>query len=119
MYKPLKSAPASPRASSINVVGGLWLSVGEVAFLGEGRIGLLEQIGERGSITQASKAAGISYNAAWDAVDAMNNLAPAPVVATATGGRGGGGARLTDEGRRLTAAYRAIAAEYRRFSVAA
>lgn len=103
------------RATAVNVGGELWLSVGEVAFLGEARIGLLEQIGERGSITQAAKAAGISYKAAWDAVDAMNNLAPTPVVATATGGRGGGGARLTDEGRRLIAAYRTISAEYRHF----
>ncbi len=115
MDKPLTSDAAPSRATSVNVGGELWLSVGEVAFLGEGRIGLLEQIGERGSITQAAKAAGISYKAAWDAVDAMNNLAPAPVVATATGGRGGGGARLTDEGRRLIAAYRTISAEYRRF----
>jgi len=103
------------RPTSVNVGGELWLSVGEVAFLGETRIGLLEQIGERGSITQAAKAAGISYKAAWDAVDAMNNLAPAPLVATATGGRGGGGTRLTDEGRRLIQAYRRIAGDYQRF----
>jgi molybdate transport system regulatory protein len=57
----------------------------------------------------------VSYKAAWDAVDAMNNLAPAPLVETATGGRGGGGARLTDEGRRVIAAYRRVAAEYARF----
>jgi molybdate transport system regulatory protein len=75
----------------------------------------LEQIGERGSITQAAKAVGVSYKAAWDAVDAINNVSPTPLVATATGGRGGGGARLTDEGRRLIAAYRTIAAEYRQF----
>lgn len=112
----LSKAGAEPsRATSVNVGGELWLSVGEVAFLGEARIGLLEQISERGSITQAAKAAGISYKAAWDAVDAMNNLAPTPVVATATGGRGGGGARLTNEGRRLIKAYRTISAEYRRF----
>jgi len=100
---------------SMNVGGELWLGVGEVAFLGTARIALLEQIAARGSITQAAKGAGMSYKAAWDAVDAMNNLAPAPVVETATGGRGGGGARLTDEGRRLIDAYRAVAAEYRRF----
>jgi molybdate transport system regulatory protein len=99
----------------MNVGGELWLGVGEVAFLGAARIALLEQIAARGSITQAAKGAGMSYKAAWDAVDAMNNLAPAPVVETATGGRGGGGARLTDEGRRLIDAYRAVAAEYRRF----
>lgn len=115
MDKLLKSDQTPGRPTAVNVGGELWLSVGEVAFLGEARIGLLEQIGERGSITQAAKAAGISYKAAWDAVDAMNNLAPTPVVATATGGRGGGGARLTDEGRRLIAAYRTISAEYRLF----
>lgn len=76
---------------------------------------LLEQIEARGSITAAAKAAGMSYKAAWDAVDAMNSLAPAPVVSTATGGRGGGGARLTDDGRRLVTAYRTLVAEYRRF----
>ena len=72
---------------------------------------MLEQIAERGSITQAAKALKISYKTAWDAVDALNNLAPARVVETATGGRGGGGARLTDEGRRLIDAYHTIAAE--------
>jgi molybdate transport system regulatory protein len=89
--------------------------VDEVAFLGEERIALLEQIEQRGSITQAAKAVGVSYKAAWDAVDAMNNLAPAPVVTTVTGGRGGGGTRLTDAGKRLIAAYRTVAAEYERF----
>lgn len=99
----------------LNVAGELWLSVDDVAFLGEERIALLERIGELGSITQAAKAVGVSYKAAWDAVDAINNVSPTPVVATSTGGRGGGGARLTDEGRHLIGAYRTIAGEYRRF----
>ncbi len=99
----------------LRVDGAFWLDVNDVAFLGEERIALLEQIGERGSITQAAKGVGVSYKAAWDAVDAINNASPKPLVETATGGRGGGGARLTDEGRRLIAAYRSIAGEYRRF----
>ena len=99
----------------LHVAGEFWLDVNNVAFLGEERIALLEQIGERGSITQAAKGVGVSYKAAWDAVDAINNVSPKPLVETATGGRGGGGARLTDEGRRLITAYRTIAAEYRRF----
>jgi len=99
----------------LRVDGAFWLDVNDVAFLGEERIALLEQIGERGSITQAAKGVGVSYKAAWDAVDAINNASPKPLVETATGGRGGGGARLTDEGRRLIAAYRTIAGEYRRF----
>jgi molybdate transport system regulatory protein len=109
------ATPSPPAQKPVNVTGRFWLSVDEVALLGEERIALMEQIDRRGSITQAAKAARISYKAAWDAVDAMNNLAPAPVVSTATGGRGGGGARLTEEGRRLIEAYRTIATEYERF----
>lgn len=104
-----------PPSKPVNVAGQFWLSVDEVAFLGEERIALLEQIAERGSITQAAKAVKVSYKAAWDAVDSINNLAPKPVVETSTGGRGGGGARLTEEGRWLISAYRTIAAEYQRF----
>jgi molybdate transport system regulatory protein len=109
--------PSKPKKTDrpLHVDGEFWLDVNHVAFLGEERIALLEQIGERGSITQAAKGVGVSYKAAWDAVDAINNVAPKPLVETATGGRGGGGARLTDEGRRLIAAYRTIADEYRRF----
>ena len=81
-------------------------------FLGDTRIRLLEMIDVHGSISQAAKAVPLSYKAAWDAVDAMNNLAPEPLVLRATGGRHGGGTALTDYGRRLVAFYRALEAEY-------
>lgn len=42
----------------------------------------------------------MSYRHAWELVDSMNRQADTPVVEAATGGRGGGGARLTDEGER-------------------
>ncbi|WP_295446203.1 TOBE domain-containing protein [uncultured Thiodictyon sp.] len=108
--------PNSNSASKpLHVAGQCRLDVGDSTFLGEQRIALLEQIAARGSITQAAKALKMSYKAAWDTVDAINNLAPSPLVETAAGGRGGGGTRLTDEGRRLITAYRTIAAEYQRF----
>ncbi|UQY36164.1 TOBE-like domain-containing protein [Pseudomonas fulva] len=65
------------------------------------RIALLEQIAAQGSITRAAKAAGMSYKAAWDAIDELNNLADQPLVARSVGGKGGGGARLTSTGERL------------------
>jgi molybdate transport system regulatory protein len=68
-----------------------------------------------GSITAAAKAAGLSYKAAWDAIDAMNNLAGRPLVSTTVGGKGGGGTRLTAQGRELLAAYHAVAEEQERF----
>jgi molybdate transport system regulatory protein len=82
------------------------------AFLGDTRIKLLEAIAEHGSISQAAKAVPLSYKAAWDAIDAMNNLAPEPLVLRTTGGKHGGGSELTDYGRRLIGFYRALEQEH-------
>ena len=81
-------------------------------FLGDTRIRLLEAIDQHGSISQAAKAVPISYKAAWDAVDAMNNLADQPLVVRSTGGKNGGGTQLTEYGRKTIALYRALEAEY-------
>ncbi|NTV11291.1 MAG: TOBE domain-containing protein [Zoogloea sp.] len=82
------------------------------ASLGETRIRLLEKIAETGSINQAAKGVPLSYKAAWDAIDTMNNLAPQPLVERVKGGRQGGGTALTDYGRRIVAMYRALETEY-------
>ena len=81
-------------------------------FLGDTRIRLLEAIDRLGSISQAAKAVPLSYKAAWDAIDAMNNLADHPLVVRSTGGKHGGGTSLTDYGRKIIALYRALEAEY-------
>lgn len=81
------------------------------AFLGDTRIRLLEAIAHHGSISQAAKAVPLSYKAAWDAVDIMNNLAEEPLVERSTGGRHGGGTLLTPYGKRLIAVYRALELE--------
>lgn len=73
--------------------------------VGRERIGLLEAVVEHGSITKAAKAAGFSYKTAWEAVNAINNLLPTPAFVTKTGGRAGGGAEVTEEGRRLIATF--------------
>ncbi len=93
-------------------VGKLSVETEFGAFLGDTRIRLLEAIDRYGSISQAAKAVPLSYKAAWDAVDAMNNVAEEPVVQRSTGGRHGGGTVLTDYGRRLVAMYRAVEEEY-------
>ncbi len=72
------------------------------------RIALLQHVAEQGSITRAAKAAGISYKAAWDAIDELNNLASQPLVERSTGGRGGGGARLSAEGERVLRLYQRL-----------
>jgi molybdate transport system regulatory protein len=42
----------------------------------------------------------MSYRHAWDLVDSMNRQAERTFVELATGGKGGGGARVTEEGER-------------------
>lgn len=65
------------------------------------RIEVLRQIGQTGSISQAAREAGISYKAAWQAIDTLTNLTGVSLVEKVVGGVGGGGAKLTEEGQRL------------------
>ena len=95
--------------------GALRLDLNQQRFAGHGRIDLLRQIAATGSISQAAKSLGLSYKQAWDAVDAMNNLAPEPLVRRQVGGRQGGGTALTEAGQRLIAVYAAAAREHQRF----
>jgi len=74
------------------------------------RIALLQHIAEQGSITRAAKSAGMSYKAAWDAIDELNNLAKEPLVVRSVGGRGGGGAQLSAEGLRVLKLYQRLQA---------
>ncbi|WP_027848890.1 TOBE domain-containing protein [Marinospirillum minutulum] len=82
------------------------------AALSSKRIRLLEMIGELGSIAQAAKAVPLSYKAAWDTVELLNSTAAQPLVERTSGGRQGGGTRLTEYGRRMTVMYRALEQEH-------
>ncbi|OIN16971.1 MULTISPECIES: TOBE domain-containing protein [Shewanella] len=83
----------------------LTLNNADKLFANPKRIALLKQIRITGSISQGAKQAGISYKAAWDAVNDMNLQAPQPVVSSEKGGKGGGGAKLTEFGERLLKLY--------------
>ena len=70
------------------------------------RIEILRLVGKSGSISQAAREAGVSYKAAWQAVDTLSNLAGVALLVRAVGGVGGGGARLTSAGEQLLDAAR-------------
>ena len=101
----------------IGLSGSLWFNRADSRFLGGDRLSLLERIDELGSITRAAKAVGISYKTAWDTVNLINNLADTPLVERQTGGKGGGGARLTVSGRQVVAQFRIIEEEHRKYLV--
>ncbi|MCA8089549.1 TOBE domain-containing protein [Burkholderia anthina] len=111
--------PPSSAAEPLELGGELWLRAGERTLGGATRIALLAAVGDTGSITRAAKAVGLSYKAAWDAIDTMNNLAGEPLVMRSTGGKGGGGTTLTPRATSLIAAFRTIEREHRRFIEAA
>ncbi|MDR2639425.1 MAG: TOBE domain-containing protein [Helicobacteraceae bacterium] len=96
----------------MTVGGKVWLDQGEVRFLGENRVLLLKAIASHGSINQAAKALKIGYKTAWDLVDAMNNLASQPLVTRVSGGRGGGGTKLTEAGGALIELFELLQAKH-------
>lgn len=84
----------------------LRILLGGTIAMGPGKARLLTLIDERGSISAAARAMGMSYRRAWDLVNTMNQAFREPVVDTATGGSQGGGAELTEFGRSVLARYR-------------
>jgi molybdate transport system regulatory protein len=73
--------------------------------VGPGKIELLRLIEEAGAISAAARRMGMSFRRAWHLIDTMNAALGRPVVETAVGGAGGGGARLTGFGREVITRY--------------
>ena len=84
--------------------------VGDSIALGPGKVDLLEAVQRKGSISQAAKEIKLSYRRAWDMVDTINHCFKEPLVISSTGGKGGGGARLTPLGNRMILLYRTMEA---------
>ena len=76
--------------------------------IGPGKIRLLENIQQFGSISAAGRAMDMSYKRAWDLVDEINRICNQAAVERQTGGKNGGGAALTPFGLSLVARYRKI-----------
>ncbi len=82
--------------------------------MGRDRVRLLQAVAREGSITAGAKAVGLTYKAAWDALDAMANLFGQPLLETRTGGRAGGGALLTAAGLKVIEAFGRLEGEMAR-----
>jgi molybdate transport system regulatory protein len=80
---------------------------GENIALGPGKAELLELLEETGSITKAARKMKMSYMRAWSLIRTMNHCFKAPIVVSKHGGaHGGGGAKLTDDGRQILQLYK-------------
>jgi molybdate transport system regulatory protein len=76
--------------------------------IGPGKADLLDAIARCGSISHAAKAMDMSYSRAWSLVDTMNRAFKQPLVEAATGGKRGGGARITEFGADVLTRYREL-----------
>lgn len=93
---------------SYKIKSRIWIEFEDHVLLGEGRVKLLKAIDETGSLSQAAKSLNISYKKAWDLIDSANKSAKEPLIITNTGGKGGGGAQLTEHGKFLISAFDTI-----------
>lgn len=85
--------------------------MGAMTAMGPGRADLLEAIESTGSISAAARAMKMSYRRAWVLVETTNAAFVEPLVAANAGGKGGGGAQVTDFGRDILRRYRQMEAK--------
>jgi molybdate transport system regulatory protein len=86
--------------------GRVWVEIDGKPAMTDAGADLLEQIVACGSLSEAARRLRYSYRRAWMLLDTMNKRWPGPLVKTATGGRKGGGASITELGRQVLAVYR-------------
>lgn len=99
----------------MSISSNLTLELFNQPFLLEKRIELLLAIKKNGSINKAAKEVPMSYKAAWETIEVMNNLSNTPLVVKETGGVGGGGTSLTEYGEKLIKTYFLLKEEQRKF----
>jgi len=88
--------------------GKIWIEQDGSHLFGKGRAELLEAVDREGSILAAAQRLGMSYRHAWSMLRDCQERCGRRLVETERGGSDGGGARVTEFGRRMLRAYRRI-----------
>lgn len=104
----------TPSSSGLEARTRFRVQVKHAVAIGPGKADVLQSIAETGSIAEAGRRLGMSYQRVWSLVRAMNSDFIEPLVQTQRGGTAGGGAELTAVGTQALAIYRAIEREAER-----
>lgn len=99
----------------MHIDSSLWLDKDKKGFLGKGRIEILKNIDRYGSLSKAAKAMNMSYKAAWDSLNEMKNLSNEELIISSTGGKKGGGSRLTKRAKEYIKMYDLLYASEQEF----
>jgi molybdate transport system regulatory protein len=105
----LRSMPRKKTQPEVTMVRPRVYLGGQIS-IGPGKIDLLQKVAETRSIAAAGRELGIPYKRAWTLINSLNEGFDRPVVETATGGKGGGGAIVTPLGEAILLRYRALEA---------
>lgn len=89
----------------------LRLYAGDEKFFGPGVAELLENVERHGSLREAAGSMKMAYSKAWRIIRRAETVLGFALLASKTGGAGGGGASLTAQGKDFLRRYRAFAAE--------
>jgi molybdate transport system regulatory protein len=95
--------------------GRIWIDTEQGAFMGYGRIELLEKIQQTGSLRKASIEMKMSYQQAWKLVTQMNERAGEPLVTLQKGGKNGGTSQLTPFGEKSILAFKEFNTAFQQF----
>ncbi|MGZ8240801.1 MAG: TOBE domain-containing protein [Methylobacter sp.] len=115
---PITCSPRNDRVSAKDKPATPALVEGDIRLIGglnERLFQLLAAIESSGSINQAAREVGLTYKGAWEMIERANNLSPKVLISTATGGRLGGGTRLTPAGKVFLQLFIRIQEEHRNF----
>jgi molybdate transport system regulatory protein len=101
--------------------GGFYMATPVVRFridfakhssIGPGKIALLEAIRDSGSLSQGARELGMSYRRAWLLIESLRRSFREPITVASTGGKDGGGMRVTEFGDALIRNYRALERDF-------
>ena len=97
--------------AKLRVAYKIWLEHEGISFFGKGGAQLLKLIDERGYLKKAAEEMEISYKFAWSYVKRLEEVLSLKIVESRRGGIGGGGSKLTREGKLLVEYYEGLASE--------
>jgi molybdate transport repressor ModE-like protein len=91
----------------------IWLEYEGKPLIGKGGAQILEEIEKEKSISKAAEKLDMSYRYVWSYLQRIRKALGEPVVETYRGGKmGGGGAKLTKQGKKLLEDYKRIEAYF-------
>ena len=84
----------------------LWLETDDGYVFGKSSFELLQGIQEKGNLMAIAKGLNMSYRHAWGIIKEIEEKIGEPIIVTYRGGKvGGGGAKLTQTGKKLLETY--------------